>query len=542
MYMMNTKADASRIWVGAAAGHTPVGTREQPYTSIETALKHAGPGKTIVLHPGKYRESISVHTTGQLQHPIRITAEQPGTVEIIDSSWYFYDVSDWIVTDLTFITAPRNALCMIGACQRNSLHSLRFVDCGTPGKASSSVFFGGSQARCNKVENCEFIRRDSTGSRSPRDAQVAILISEGNVRDNEKNSDFIIRHNTINNYDYGIIAGTGDTGHVPHAHLIEDNQISDCRFGGITIKCGDTRIRANVISHCHSHAISVWHCNEIKAENNRILDSARGLVLNGSSHTCQNNCFIRCHDGAVTVAAEETCAQPRNTLRYAQNTGPNAAPDTTRDTTRDTKQESHRDTAMHTAAGTAHSALKRPHTGADGVDDTREADTPAHKPVLNENIMIANNSFITCTTRERQHIPAIVLDGASTCIIFRNLFHESLPFQAHTLHAPKKARTMHVIRDNVTTPLVHLDIEPAAGVRGVEEQQIDFNDIEQDDVTTHSTYGAHSSSTAPFSITRYSRDEERTQKRRDHGTVFAHTPEAPLSHMQDFFDTQDPSS
>ena len=70
------------------------GTEAQPYCTISGAVAaHFGPGTTIIVKPGTYRESVEIPASGTTTSPFVIQAQGPGVV--LDGADDFSDVSQW---------------------------------------------------------------------------------------------------------------------------------------------------------------------------------------------------------------------------------------------------------------------------------------------------------------------------------------------------------------------------------------------------------------------------------------------------------------
>jgi hypothetical protein len=301
--------DPSVIWVSSTAKNGGDGTRENPFHDIARAVTVVRPGMTIMLMQGIFKGDRTFDISGDVCQPIRIAAEPGSTVEIRAACWFFYDVSDVIVSGLTFREAPLGALSVIGSCARNRFDSLRFVDCGSGESASCSLFFGGSGGSCTVVENCSFERRDTPGPCDGESAAkfIGIMVGEGDTDGGEPITDHVFRKNRFVNYDYGILVGAGDEPAGQYGHIVEYNTVERCREEGILVKCSDTLVRGNRVGKCPNRSISVIAGKGSTVESNRIVDCGRGIQINGSGHTVANNCIIRCAGGAIGVnGAEES--------------------------------------------------------------------------------------------------------------------------------------------------------------------------------------------------------------------------------------------
>lgn len=328
-----SREDPTLVWVAADTEAKGAGTYEQPFESIPSAIKKVRPGQTVVLKKGVYTGDLTFEISGSVEHPIRITSETPGAARIDGACWFFYDVSDMIVTDLTFTNSLRGAIAVIGNCRRNRFAGIRFLDCGDSSGTSCTLFFGGGLGRCNLVENNSFERMltPPRPNDNKNDVCIGVMISEGNPEENQPIKDYIVRNNTFKNYTFGILVGTKDNDPGEYGHIVEFNTITGCSADGIAVKCGDTTIRGNILDRCSRHAIMASGKASV-IEDNRILDSTIGISAGGTGHTVQNNCVVRCREQAIVVS-EEGAEQSRvAAIMVEQNTcvdcGTASLPDT----------------------------------------------------------------------------------------------------------------------------------------------------------------------------------------------------------------------
>ncbi|MFP4164224.1 MAG: right-handed parallel beta-helix repeat-containing protein [Chitinispirillaceae bacterium] len=317
---MLDREDPKILWVSPDSSE-PVGTYEKPFSSLSAALERVQPAGTVVLKRGIYSEDQTIEISGNAEQPIHICAETEGEAIIESSCWYFYDTSDLVISGLVFKNAPLGAVSVVGKCLRNRFHSLKFVDCGLNEKASCTLYFGGAGGRFNLVENCQFIHKDSPQEQvSPENATVALMVSEGDTEGGTPLKNHIFRRNLFNNYDCAILLGSCDMCELESGHIVEYNKIDRCSSAGIAVKCGDTQIRGNLIRKCRQDSIFLLsgHCSTV--ENNRVVDSGRGITVNGPGHTVVNNCIVRCTDSAVTACRSREKLQPASNLFIQENT------------------------------------------------------------------------------------------------------------------------------------------------------------------------------------------------------------------------------
>jgi parallel beta-helix repeat protein len=96
--LLGSTANAQTFYVDGANGtcsNTGAGTELQPYCTIAAAMAaHNGPGVTIIVKPGIYREQITVNASGAAGSPFVFQASGPGVV--IDGSDDFSNTALWV--------------------------------------------------------------------------------------------------------------------------------------------------------------------------------------------------------------------------------------------------------------------------------------------------------------------------------------------------------------------------------------------------------------------------------------------------------------
>ncbi len=99
---MYSRDNPDVLWVRSGAGSEGRGSFDEPFGRISTALERVKPGETIVLQSGIYTGNVTIQVSGAKDRPIRIVGENGTPARITGAAWFFYDVSDLIVEDLTF--------------------------------------------------------------------------------------------------------------------------------------------------------------------------------------------------------------------------------------------------------------------------------------------------------------------------------------------------------------------------------------------------------------------------------------------------------
>jgi hypothetical protein len=311
---MSLYDDSQCIWVAPGVDSDGEGTFASPFNSMNKALECAGPGQTIVVARGEYSGDVTIEKSGTIQRPLRIIAEEPGTVSWIGSCWYFYDVCDVICSGFVFKDAPGMAISVVGACCRNRFDTLSFIDCGFAHEESGTFFLGGGGQSCNILELCNFFKEPSSAG-----ASVAVLISEGDTQGASPNCNVIVNNTIIENYSYGILVGTNGTEFGQYGHQITNNTITHCSAEGIMVKCGDTLVRDNTITDCIGNGISIIAGNDSVIENNRIVDTALGVRVTGNGHTVTNNCIVRSSKETLQVIADTHALYPYESALFVEN-------------------------------------------------------------------------------------------------------------------------------------------------------------------------------------------------------------------------------
>ncbi len=77
---------ADRFVNGATGNDSNPGTKEAPYKTVTAAVQMLGPGDTVRIAPGIYRESVKVNGTGTAENPVIIESEDPANPAIISGA------------------------------------------------------------------------------------------------------------------------------------------------------------------------------------------------------------------------------------------------------------------------------------------------------------------------------------------------------------------------------------------------------------------------------------------------------------------------
>ena len=301
---MESNNDSNTIWISPENDGSKYGTYNAPFTDITETVNKASPGTTIILKAGNYNNTVTIQNSGTICQPIRIIKEKGDGKEVIcTSSWYFYEVSDIIISGLTFEGSPYQALSIIGECKRNNFNNLRFVNCGLDTKSLCTFFFAGPGAESNVVENCSFEIKPSHITYKKNDLPIGLLISDGDSDDKTlQNKNHIFRNNSFLHYGCAIVIGTKKSyNNKYYSHIVENNYINNCTSDGIRVNCGDIVIKKNIIKQCGKHGISIAKGKANIISENRIEEC--NISINIQSQDCSiiNNCIIRSGCYALTI-------------------------------------------------------------------------------------------------------------------------------------------------------------------------------------------------------------------------------------------------
>jgi parallel beta-helix repeat protein len=215
------------------------GTEAQPYCTISSALSaHSGPGITIYVKPGTYREQASVNASGTAQNPMVIQALGAGV--IVDAADNFSSPSQWVLLSgdvyrAAAVTWTPFQVFMNGVRLTPSTQSPAFLPSG------SFTWVMGQGLYVN------------AGGGNPG-AQLLLVgrRSQGfsiNARSWITVRGFDIRHTE----DRGVNVGTGCSNLV-----IADNKVSFAHGYGIRVNAStNILIENNVIADSHRHGIGI---------------------------------------------------------------------------------------------------------------------------------------------------------------------------------------------------------------------------------------------------------------------------------------------
>lgn len=287
------------IYIASDATPEGNGSEDAPLDSIKRGLEIAGPGDTLHLLAGEYSETVTIELSGTLELPLRIEGATGNTVTI-SAPWYLYDVTDIIISGLQFKDIESPAISLIGACQRNSISSSSFVNCGSSSKTACTLYMGGAGSYCNTIEKCTF----EEGTPDLSSPSYGILVAEGDSQTPETlNRSIIIRESSFNGFTHAIILGTGDEEppFEQFGHCIEFNVIKNTRADGIVLKCHDVTVRDNYISLCRGCAISIVRGREHILVSNRISDCHEGIHASASDINILENTFINTQNSEIVL-------------------------------------------------------------------------------------------------------------------------------------------------------------------------------------------------------------------------------------------------
>jgi len=128
-------------YVSATGSDQDGGTLTAPFKTISKAAVLAGPGDTVLIGPGTYREAVRLSTGGTQDKPIVFKAIQPGTV-VIDGADV---ITGWSNVEGSIYSSDWNYDFYVS---RNSDGTLkRFVGLTAPDGYSEQVFYNGQRLK-----------------------------------------------------------------------------------------------------------------------------------------------------------------------------------------------------------------------------------------------------------------------------------------------------------------------------------------------------------------------------------------------------------
>ena len=228
----------------ATCNNAGAGTEAEPYCTIGAAMAaHNGPGVTIMVKPGVYREQVSVPASGASGMPFVFKASGPGV--IIDGADSFANTALWVVSSGTVFKAASVSV----APQQVFVDGARLTSStATPSTLPVNAFtwVSGQGLFVNLGGANPGSRQTLVGKRSygfTMFSKSFVTIDGFEITRHESrginmgspNSDIVIARNRVTfARSYGIQANNGTR------ITIEENRVSDCALHGIGLTAGST--------------------------------------------------------------------------------------------------------------------------------------------------------------------------------------------------------------------------------------------------------------------------------------------------------------
>ena len=239
---LGSAAHAQTFYVDAVNGlcsNAGAGTEAQPYCSIAAALSaHNGPGVTIVVKPGVYREQVTIPASGAAGSPFVIMASGPGVV--IDGADNYANTALWVRSvGNTFVAAS-----VAWTAKQVTVDGARLVPAtGTPDAmpANSFLWVSGQGLYVN------------LGGANPGSRQT--LVGHRNYGFNVFTKSFVTMSGfeIARTQDRGIYMQNGCTDLV-----VSNNKVSFANSYGIQSVNGQRlTITGNTVSDCNFHGIGL---------------------------------------------------------------------------------------------------------------------------------------------------------------------------------------------------------------------------------------------------------------------------------------------
>lgn len=307
---MINRASSKNIWVSPVTASGGDGSKEAPFSSIQSAVEAANPGETVILMAGDYSESLSLNEkSGEENNPITITGESEGAVTLL-GEWYFYSVSDFIVADLTFRNTANSAISIVGESKRNIFKKIHFDTCGTT--ANCTFFTGGCGGEGTVIEACRFTSREESVD------HIGVMFSQSIDEDDKSLSisrNMVIRYCSFFGMGTAILAGSGDEIEEFGYISIEDTLIEDCAEG-VRIKSNGTTVKGMIFRNVTKALVHIEGV-DTDVYDNRFESCGKALYCSYGDITFHENVLL---DTSVEIDVER-CGLPvivhNNTLYFS---------------------------------------------------------------------------------------------------------------------------------------------------------------------------------------------------------------------------------
>ena len=310
--------DSVNIWVSPKAPQGGMGTVELPFSTIDEAVEKVVEGSRIVLMPGTYEEKVSLREVkGSEMKPISIVALPDRKEPVIcTAEWFLYDITDLIISGITFETIENSAVSILGTSERNIIKGCHFDRCGE--NSECAVFIGGNSGRFNVIEECTFASPEENNEK-----QIALFVAQSIDEEDDTlrpSSHTIIRYNQFKNYGVGVVVGSADELEAYGNHLIEENLFDTC-FEGVRSKASGTTIKANIFKEC-AKAISALSGEATEILENRFDTCALSISCGTFDVTISQNCFINSTCTIMPEGAGSAIVLHNNTMVSTQQQAP----------------------------------------------------------------------------------------------------------------------------------------------------------------------------------------------------------------------------
>ena len=267
-----TPVEAAFPWYVSTSGNdvTGNGSREQPYRTIQRAADSVGPGGTVFIEPGTYREALVISKVATAESPITFTASGPGVVidaDAVDRDAVLVTESAWIVWQgIRIQDAPRAGM-RISASHHITVRNNVFANnqrWGLFTDFSDDLLIEGNESFGATIEHG--IYHSNSGDRP---------VIRGNVI-HDNHADGIHMNGDISMGGDGVI-----TSAVVERNYIYDNGVG----GGSGINMDGVQsstIRNNVIVNAHASGISMYQIDGgLCSRNNRVYDNTIVVASDG---------------------------------------------------------------------------------------------------------------------------------------------------------------------------------------------------------------------------------------------------------------------
>jgi len=273
--------------------------------AFEAAQAGLGPGKTLVLKNGVYRDfKVTITANGEPSRPVVIRPQTPGGVLFMGRTSIRLKGDYVVLREFRFCHSGTRTLSIDGR-DNNRVTQCQFEQCGAVDSPFGHILRIGWRSDSNRIDHCYFANSKamSVGQAAGRNPKPGEKSGVGTYNRVDRNI-FRDIYRMWRNGQEAIQIGQGQ-GYLLQTHMLVEQNLFENTSGDseiISVKTSNNTIRHNVMANCYA-TLTMRGGHDNLFDGNLLRNNRNGIRLYGHRNRIVNNVILNMPGAGVSLAS-----------------------------------------------------------------------------------------------------------------------------------------------------------------------------------------------------------------------------------------------